>query len=249
MNRRQLCAALGWLGLGSLAVHLGACAGPLGSDDDEDDELPDPQLPDGVRDNLIAAMDVIIPGDAGAVEAGALEVLALERFVPLARSLGLLPALPPDWQDAIAGGLDPLFETLLAAELDAMAFERQALTPFRYLGRADQEEAIALAFEDPRRRPVMAFLRSICMWAWLGAVVNDAGLRAIGFPPFESFDDRRAVSGYPRTTAGRLIDAENEDLVQLAAAGELDDYTSNQAPAPTAGDDLSLVLDARGDLR
>jgi hypothetical protein len=29
----------------------------------------------------------------------------------------------------------------------------------------------------------------------------------------------------------------------------LDDYTSNLAPAPTAGDDLSLVLDARGDLR
>ena len=39
-------------------------------------------------------------------------------------------------------------------------------------------------------------------------------------------------SGYPRT----LPD------------GTIDDYTDNRAPAATPGDDLSLVLDARGDL-
>lgn len=236
MNRRELLGVLGWLGLGSLAVHLGACARPRSGDGDDDDELPDPELPDGAADNLRAAMDVMIPAapdGVGAVEAGALEVLALERFVPLARGLGLLPALPPDWQDAVAGGADPLLQTLLAAELDAMAFEQRALTPFRYLSRAQQEEAIALATADPRRRPAMQLLRSVSLWAYLGAVVNDLGLRAVGFPPFEDFDDRLAVSGYPRT----LPD------------GTIDDYTDNRAPAATPGDDLSLVLDARGDLR
>jgi hypothetical protein len=236
ITRRELLGLLGGLGLGSLAAHLGGCAipGPAG-DDGGGDQIPDPALPDGAQDTLRAAMDVMIPAapdGIGAVEAGALEVLALERFVPLARGLGLLPALPPDWQDAVAGGADPLLQGLLAAELDAMAFEQRALTPFRYLSRAEQEEAIALAMLDPRRRAAMRFLRSACVWAYLGAVVNDLGLRAIGFPPFEDFADRLAVSGYPRTTA----------------TGEIDDYTDNRAPAPTAGDDLSLVLDARGDL-
>lgn len=235
MNRRELLGLLGWLGLGSLTVHLGACARPLGGDEQDEDELPDPELPDGAADDLRAALDVMIPAapdGTGAVEAGALEVLALDRFVPLARGLGLLPALPPDWQEAVAGGADPLFQSLLAAELDAMAFEQRALTPFRYLSRAEQEEAIALAFADPRRRPVMQFLRSVAVWAYLGAVVNDLGLRAVGFPPFEDFAGGLAVSGYPR----------------MAADGTVDDYTDNRAPAPTPADDLSLVLDARGDL-
>ncbi len=237
LTRRDLLGVLGWLGLGSLAVHLGGCALPdPGGGDDDDDQLPDVELPDGARENLRAAMAVMIPpapDGVGAVEAGALEVLALERFVPLARGLGLLPALPPDWQDAVAGGADPLLQGLLAAELDAMAFEQRALTPFRHLSRPEQEEAIALATHDPRRRAAMRFLRSISVWAYLGAVVKDLGLRAVGFPPFEDFADGLAVSGYPR----------------MSASGEIDDYTDNRAPAPTPGDDLALVLDARGDLR
>jgi hypothetical protein len=235
LNRRELLGVLGWLGLTPLAVHLGACARPGAWSDDDDEELPDPTLPDGARDNLRAAMDVLIPAapdGVGAVEAGALEVLALDRFVPLARGLGLLPALPPDWQDAVAAGADPLLQSLLAAELDAMAFEQRPLTPFRFLPRAAQEEAIALASVDPGRRPVIDFLRSVCVWAYLGAVVNDLGLRAVGFPPFEDFADGLAVSGYPR----------------VGPDGAIDDYTDNRAPAPTPGDDLSLVLDARGDL-
>jgi hypothetical protein len=84
--------------------------------------------------------------------------------------------------------------------------------------------------------------------AWLGAVRSDIGLVAIGYPPFENHADGLAVSGYPRTTDGRLVDAEAEDLAALAASGELDDYTYNQVPAATAGVDLDDVLDARGDL-
>ena len=59
----------------------------------------------------------------------------------------------------------------------------------------------------------------------------------------------RAVSGYPRTRSGRTVDAAHENLAQLAAAHDLDDYTFNLAPAPTPGDDLTLLIDANGDLR
>jgi len=45
------------------------------------------------------------------------------------------------------------------------------------------------------------------------------------------------------TAQGQLEVLEREPVL-----GRLDDYTFNQAPAPTHGDDLSLVLNADGDL-
>jgi hypothetical protein len=94
----------------------------------------------------------------------------------------------------------------------------------------------------------MLVLRAACFTSFLGAIDSDAGLRAVGFPAFEDMAAGIAVSGYPRTRDGRLIDAETEDLDALARAGELDDYTYNLQPEPTPGDDLSLVINADGDL-
>lgn len=192
-----------------------------------------------VAANIEALMDVILPAEygangslvsPGAVEAGAYSVLQLDRLVPLARAQGLLPPLP-DWIDENASVLDPATQGLISAELDRMASEYTLFTPFRELSRDQQERAVADAFVDPDRAPVMEFIRAICFLAYLGAVTSDVGLQAIGYPRFEDFADGLAVSGYPRTVDGVV-----------------DDYTYNLAPEATVGDDLSGVLNADGDL-
>ncbi|MEZ4239693.1 MAG: hypothetical protein R3F59_26765 [Myxococcota bacterium] len=237
MTRRELVRWLGALGLAPLA----ACAedGPADSGTPLADWSVDVDV--GTAEaTLEALMDVLVPAErgpdgallrVGAVECGALAVMALDRFVPLARAQGLLPdALPGELEEA-ATALDPVLVRLIAAELDAWADEHVPYTPFRDLPRASQEEVVARAYVDAGRRPIVAFVRGVCLLAFLGAVESDAGLVATGYPPFESFPDRRAVSGYPRTVDGVV-----------------EDYTWNEAPAPTPGDDLGDVLDPSGDL-
>jgi hypothetical protein len=159
----------------------------------------------------------------------------------------LLPPLP-EADVRRLGGASDLFRAALNAELAVLAARERPLTAFRDLPRATQERIVTEAFDDDARRPLMLVARAACFLAFLGAITNDVGLRYAGFPPFESFADGLAVSGYPRTKSGRLVDASKEDLPSLAAKGDLDDYTYNRAPALTAGDDLSTVLDADGDL-
>jgi len=257
-SRREVLAVLRALGLGAAVAAVGGCR----LDDDDDDEF-EPDLEDldveltDVRANIEAALDVMLPGEwedgqlirPGAVECGAFTVLQLDNLIGLSVGLGLLPALP-DWIDEAAVSFDLVTRGLISVELDRIGSDVALLTSFRDLDRQQQEQAIANAFVHPDRAPLMRVLRSIAMLAYLGAITSDIGLIDIGYPPFEDFADRLAVSGYPRTvTDGRLIDAQTEDLAALAAAGELDDYTYNESPAPTPGDDLSQVLDADGDLR
>ena len=259
MTRRQALELLSWLGLG--ATWMAACgrSDPAPADGRDSTGLPF-ELPDvdpfTAADNVRAAFDVLLPAERdgsgrvvspGAVEAGAFELLELDRFLPLARAQGLLPVLPPGLADA-ASGLNPALVGLLSVELDAMAAEVRPLTYFKDLSLDEKKRAVALAVDTPERRPVIRFLRSVGLLAFLGAVINDDGLRALGYPPFESFDEGIANSGYPRTTSGRRVDPEREDLDALAAAGDLDDYTYREAPSPTEGDGLSTVIDSSGDL-
>ncbi len=247
VTRRQVLGIARALGLTAIAGALpGALTGCAQPDFDDTGDDPLYEWPDegidlaAVAANIEAAMDVILPAEfndrgelvsPGAVEAGAWTVMQLDRLVPLARAQGLLPELP-DWIDEDSAALDATTQALISSELDRMAADYALLTPFRDLPRAHQEAAVADAFVDPDRAPLMELLRGVCFLAFLGAVVSDVGLQDLGYPPFEDFDDGLAVSGYPR------IDAD----------GEVDDYTYNLEPQPSPEDDLSGVLDASGDL-
>lgn len=263
MHRRTVLA---WLG--ASGVVPGCVADP--SIEPREPQLPDrddvdwPDAPaepldtldDAAVLNVRALMDIFIPAERddsleliapGALEAGAMEMLELSRFLPSARALALLP------ETATAGfedleTFDAALRGLLSADLDALSFGQHPLTPFRNLERHEQEAVVRDAMEDPLTRPLLLFARAAAFIAFLGATHNDLGLVYAGFPPFEDFEGGVANRGYPRTPDGRVVDVETEDLAELAARGELEDYTYNLAPPPTEDDDLSDILDANGDL-
>jgi len=242
LSRRRVLAIGAWMGAIAIAP-LSGCA-DAGSSAPTRRAKPPPPLggPDGhgYGDNLDALFDVLLPAerdDAGMVvspgarEAGAGEVLAVPSFVSLAVLRGLLPPL----SDAIVSeleALDGLAWATLDAELDVLASFERPLTPFRELPLDLQERVVSSAWGDDALRPALLVVRAACFAGYLGAIVSDVGLREVGFPPFEDFADGIAVSGYPRTSAD----------------GTVDDYTYNLTPAPTPGEDLSLLLDAHGDL-
>lgn len=207
-------------------------------------------------DDVAALCDVLLPTELdasgkvlspGAREADVDGALRLEDFVALASSQGILPPFAEADLRRFEGATGVL-RAAMNGELALLAARERPLTAFRDLPRVDQERIVRDAFDDDALRPLLLVARAACFLAFLGAVTTDVGLRYVGFPPFESFEDGLAVSGYPRTRSGRLVDATKEDLAALAGKGDLDDYTYNRAPAPTPGDDLSKILDANGDL-
>ena len=260
ISRRQALELL--LGV-SCAGVLAGCA-PGAPDDARANPFALPaQTPNGevaaggrFADDVAALCDVLLPSELDAngkvLSPGAREVdvdgaLRIQDFVAIASAQGFIPPLP-DADVRRLGTATDAFRAALNAELALLAAREHPLTAFRDLPRGAQERIVADAFDDDARRPLVLVARAACFLAFLGAITNDVGLRYVGFPPFESFDDGLAVSGYPRTKSGRLVDATKEDLASLAARGELDDYTYNRAPVATPGDDLALVLDASGDL-
>ena len=258
LSRRRALALLG--DLCAVAAGLAGCAGesdPRASAWEPPSQTPSQTPADQpYADNVDALMDVLLPAERdgagvlispGAREAGAAAVLDVDAFAKLAAARGLLPPLSDEVLSWLAEGADA-FRTALGGELDLLALVQRPLATFRELSRPLQERVVDHALDDPILRPAVEFVRVACCFAYLGAVENDVGLQAVGFPPFEDFADGRAVSGYPRTPDGRLIDAETEDLAALEEAGDLDDYTYNLQPKPTPGDDLASVLDERGDL-
>jgi hypothetical protein len=184
----------------------------------------------------------------GAREAGVDHVLDGENLLRAAVGLGLLPRLA-EATLALFDDFAAEARALLNRELDALATVERPLSSFAHLPLETRERIVESALDDDRLRPLLLGARAACFLALLGAITSDVGLTAIGFPPFEDFAGRRAVSGYPRTPSGRLIDAAHEDLVALANMGQLDDYTFNRAPDPTSGDDLSAIVDGNGDLQ
>lgn len=256
LTRRQALEAL--FGLGLLA------AGCAAAGDDQAakglkmaEQVPGGEAPTTPHaDDVAALCDVLLPTERdrtgaivspGAAEANVDGVLRIQDFVALAIAQGLLPALPDSFVARFSVAAEG-FRAAANAELAALASRHRPLTAFRDLSRALQETIVRDAFEDDAQKPLLVVLRAATMLAYLGAVTNDVGLRAVGFPPFESFADGLAVSGYPRTKSGRLVDATKEDLAALAREGDLDDYTYNRAPAATPGDPLATILDAAGDL-
>jgi hypothetical protein len=228
LSRREVLLVLGALGFSAAG-----CGGlerrresPAGEEEEPAPPI-EPPPPDGRwSSNLRALMDTLL---SGSVAAGAEQVLSLDNFVFLARAQGLLPGIAPDFE--APRGFDEAFHRLLNANLDLLAALQRPLTEFRRLPPELMEAAVKAGFEDPALAPQLTFVRAACFLAFLGAVHSDAGLVSIGFPPFEDFEQKIAVSGYPRVLAG----------------GEVDDYTYNREPEPTPGDDLSLVIDPNGD--
>ncbi len=250
LTRRQ---ALVFLGVGSgwlIGCEVGV---PLVLDPKLPDQVPSRDLPVKGRyaDSVDALFDVLVPSEAmvpGARDCGVDHVLRTESFLKLAIAQGLVKPI----SDALVKSFDDLsgsVRAMLNTRLDALATLEKPLTAFHKLPTPLQVKVVARLFDEDASRPLMLVMRAVAFVAFLGAVETDLGLRAIGFPAFENMGDGRAVSGYPRTRSGRLVDATKENLVALAAAGELDDYTFNRAPMPTVGDDLSLVMDANGELK
>ena len=247
MPRRTV---LGWLSASGLvpgciadpSIEPEAPALPDREDVDWPDAPDEPldDLDEGATENVRALMDVLIPTERdetgnitapGALEAGALEMLDLSRFLPSARALALIPeTATPGFEDLEA--FDAALTGLLSADLDALSFRRRPLTSFRNLQRSEQEDVIREALADPLTRPLLIFARAAAFIAFLGAVFNDEGLVHAGFPRFEDFEAGIANRGYPRTVAGVV-----------------EDYTYNLTPPATEGDDLSALLDENGDIR
>jgi hypothetical protein len=258
LTRRQ---ALAFLSVGSGWLMLGCepSVPPLILDPKLPDQIPgEPVVPRGMySDSVDALFDVLVPGERdaagkllvpGARESGADRVLRTENFLELAIAQGLVRPI----SDELIRGFEDLagaVRTMLNQRLDALATLEKPQAKFHELPARIQAAVVQRLFDDDASRPLMLVMRAVAFVAFLGAVESDAGLRALGFPPFENLGDGRAVSGYPRTRAGRLIDVKLENLGLLAASGDLDDYTFNRAPIPTVGDDLSLVLDATGELK
>src|SRR4051812_46546259 len=179
------------------------------------DQVPSGEVPERPRhaDDVAALCDVLLPTErdkAGAiVSPGASEVdvdavLRIQDFVAVATAQGLLPPLPDAFVARFSGAADA-FRLAANAELAVLAARHRPLTEFRDLPGDLQEIVVRAALDDDAQRPLLLVLRAATFLAFLGAVANDAGLRAVGFPPFESFADGRAVSGYPRTKSGRLV--------------------------------------------
>jgi len=220
------------------------------------DELPNVG-PGRAANNVRALMDILLPAEfndagamtsPGAVASGAFDVLSFDQFVPLAQAQGLLGPLPPGFAED-ADELDGFLVEFLGTELDQMAGDVRALTPFHQLSRLEQHDLVRDAYDDPLRYPIVEFVRGICFLAYLGAVTSDIGLVDVGYPPFDDFGAGVANRGYPRRkTTQAPIDTEAEDIETLRALGDVDDYTFNEVPLPTPQDDLSTVIDAFGDL-
>jgi hypothetical protein len=240
ISRRRFLAAMA-SGSASAALLLVGCR--------PSSELRPPMLPDQTAgegpaaphtDSVDALWDVLLPTEydaagnviaAGAREAGVDHVLAGENLLRAATELGLVSRL----QEPVLALFDDFGGVARAAlnqALDAAAALEHPLASFATLSPAQQDAVVQRGFDDERSAPLLRAARAACWLAYLGAVTSDVGLRAVGFPAFEDFDHGVAVSGYPRMTAGAA-----------------DDYTYNQAPMPTVGDDLSLIVDANGDLR
>ena len=216
ITRRQSLAAL----LASFGV---ACAPPsVGSNGGTRNERVDPRadedlLDDDVtfEDSVDAAFETLLPAERdasgtvtvpGAREAGAGRVLETEGFGLFALAQGFVPKVS-ERALAIIEQTGPALRAALNAELDVLASAKRPLVAFAHLPAKLREEILGAVLDDPTRAGPMLLVRAACFTAYLGAVTSDVGLRAVGFPPFEDFAKGRAVSGYPRTRSGRLVDA------------------------------------------
>ena len=232
-SRREALWLLGLAGCGSAVSAPKPITLP--------DELPSKGAKPVPRyaDSVDALFDVLLPAErnvnGAVVTVGALEVnvdavFRTEGLVRLAIAQGFIAPIANTVVDAL-DGFNAAARTALNRDLDLLASFESPLTPFSELPTATQNTIIARAFEDPLQKPTLLVVRAVCCLAYLGGGPSDLGLRTLGYPAFENLADGLAVSGYPRMTNGHP-----------------DDYTYNQRPAPTNGDDLSLVLDAQGDL-
>ena len=240
-RREVLTALIATGGALSLSSLLSACGGGTAYKTPAlPDQTPTNALPASYTDSTDALWDVLLPAELdangvivspGAREAGVDSVLTGQNLVRVAIEQGLIPSLP----DSVVSLFDD-FQTgarqLLNRELDALSTLERPLATLSSLAAEARSRVVARAFDDDRLSGPLLAARAACFLAFLGAITSDAGLVAVGYPPFEDFANGLACSGYPRMTNGQP-----------------DDYTYNLSPAATAGDDLGAVIDADGNLR
>lgn len=232
-SRREALWLLGLAGCGSAVSAPKPLTLP--------DEVPSREAgPASVyADSVDALFDVLLPAERtatgvvtnpGAREVNVDAVMRTEGVVRLAIAQGFIAPMA----ETLVSVLDQLATSARVAlnrDLDLLASLEMPLTPFSHLPTKTQIAVVARAFEDPVRKPTFLVIRAVAFLAYLGGGPSDLGLRTLGFPKFENLADGLAVTGYPRMTDGQV-----------------DDYTFNQQPPPTNGDDLSLVLTPEGDL-
>ena len=226
-SRREALWLLGLAGCGSAVSAPKPITLP--------DEVPSREVDAAPKysDSVDALFDVLLPAEKqspGAREVNVDAVMRTEGLVRLAIAQGFIAPMA----QTLVSAFDQLATSARVAlnrDLDLLASFELPLTPFSQLPPATQVAVVSRAFDDPLRRPTLLVVRAVCFLAYLGGGQSDLGLRTLGFPKFENLGDGLAVSGYPRMTEGKV-----------------DDYTFNQQPAPTNGDDLSLVLTPEGDL-
>lgn len=211
-----------------LALGCNATARDRDANDDARAKPLDPADVDGTpkyEDATDALFDVLLPG-AREVDAG--RFFGDRELVSLVTALGLLSTHDGEALDALAdasGGLRAAINVVL----DGLASRRAPLARFAELSPASRAALTDEAFDADETRPIIEIVRVVAFVAYLGATYSDAGLVAIGFPPYEDFDAGIAVSGYPRKTK----------------TGAIDDYTYDEEPGPFT---VALGLDDRGDL-
>ena len=203
-------------------------------------DTPSGALAPSYADSVDALWDVLLPTEydadggviaPGAREAGVDHVLAGDNLLRAATDLGLIGRLD-EATLSLFDDFGGVARVALNDALDTAAALEKPLAPFSALSAAQRDAVVQRGFDDDRTAPLLQAARAACWLAFLGAVTSDVGLRAVGFPAFEDFAAGVAVSGYPRTTNGQP-----------------DDYTYDRAPMATAGDDLSTIVDANGDLK
>lgn len=238
LTRRQVLRALV---LGGGALGLAACgSGQPYRPPGLPEQTPDGELPAMYTDSTDALWDVLLPAEydsdgrlvsPGAREAGVDRVLDGENLVRVGIEQGLLSSLP----EAVIALFDDFqrgARPFLNRELDLLCSVERPLASLGALTAEQRERVVQRAFDDDRLSAPLQAARAACWLAFLGAIASDVGLVDVGFPPFEDFAQGIAVSGYPRMENGLLSD-----------------YTYNQAPMPTPGDDLGSIIDADGNLR
>jgi hypothetical protein len=185
---------LQWLAVIGLTPALSACEGHESEDRSRPPwwEVPNdtvaPSPDDGADDEAMRALiDVLLPtehdaGDGifspGALETGALEVLALRSFLPAARGLGFIRALPPELDAAIELGA-PVFDRTLRAivrqDLDALADDLAPGMRFVDLGAEKRRAAVAQGFRDPFRCTTLRYVRTVCVVSYFSRTSRPCG--------------------------------------------------------------------------
>jgi len=198
MDRRRFLKLLRNAGASlGVASLVGGCV------TSEEDELRSALEEGDANLAVLALLNVLLPSagpaSPGALDAGALEAMQGENFLPVLVHLGVLRDLPPELLD-LSKKLDELLHAAIAWDLNWTAWTRNVIRPsswkFHELSLADQIAIVEEKLEGSGVNPLYEAVRAVCMISFLGAIENDVGFPYIGLPRYVDFDDGLHNAGY-----------------------------------------------------